>query len=195
MAIADRVTLMPEAEPPSERVILVDPGDTDIGTAGKLDAHERGLMHRAFSVLIWDSAGRMLLQKRHVAKYHSGGLWTNACCGHPRPGEPTALAALRRLGEEMGLACPLVPLARHTYRAALDKGLTEHEIVHVFGGCHDGPVLANVCEAEAFRWCSLGDIEREIAADPQAFTIWFRQYVGLDWVRSGPAQCRAGAAP
>ena len=122
------------AEGDQELVVLVDDDDRIIGTAPKLDAHQSGALHRAFSIIVWDSAKRLLLQKRQAGKYHSGGLWTNACCGHPRPGEDVADAARRRLGEEMGFSCPLTNIGTIRYRAALDHSLTEHEIVHVFRG-------------------------------------------------------------
>lgn len=142
-------------KPMIEQLILVDAEDREVGTAEKIDAHRRGLRHRAFSVIIWDSAGRQLLQKRSAAKYHSGGLWTNACCGHPRPGEPVAAAAQRRLGEEMGFNCPLEWLGIVQYHAAFDNGLCEHEVVHVFRGCHDGSVAPDLMEAEAHQWLGL----------------------------------------
>ena len=118
--------------PTSECVILVDSADRQTGISEKLEAHRAGLLHRAFSVLIWDDQGRMLVQKRAAAKYHSGGLWTNTCCGHPRPGEETLAAAHRRLNEEMAIAAPLTALGTITYRAEFENGLTEHEIVHVY---------------------------------------------------------------
>ena len=124
----------------NDLLILVDSNDNQIGTAGKLDAHQRGLKHRAISALVKNSAGQFLLHRRNFAKYHSGGLWTNACCSHPSPGESTADAAKRRLYQEMGIACPLEPMFVFDYRADVPGGLIEHEIVHVFGGLHDGAV-------------------------------------------------------
>ena len=115
----------------SELMILVDEDDREIGIADKLETHRRGALHRAISVIIWDSAGRLLLQKRAASKYHSGGSWTNACCGHPRPGEDVEAAALRRLEEEMGFTCPLESLGTIRYRAELDQGMIEHELVHM----------------------------------------------------------------
>jgi isopentenyl-diphosphate delta-isomerase len=168
-------------KPTSEALILVDADDKEIGTAEKLDAHRRGLLHRAFSVIVWDSCGRQLLQKRAVTKYHSGGLWTNACCGHPRPSEPVEAAAQRRLGEEMGFACPLERLGIIRYKAVLDHGLTEHEIVHVFRGSYGGPVSPHPEEAEGYRWCPLDGIRNDIAASPDLFSVWFRQYIAEDW--------------
>lgn len=164
-----------------EQVILVDSEDRETGTAEKLAAHRQGQLHRAFSILIWSVDGRMLLQKRHTLKYHSGGRWTNACCGHPRPGEDTAAAAHRRLGEELGFDCALMPLGRITYRADVSNGLVEHEFVHVFRGRYDGFIRANNDEVEATRWCSLADARTEIERQPDAFSVWFRQYIAAEW--------------
>jgi isopentenyl-diphosphate delta-isomerase len=118
--------------------VLVDDDDHIIGTAPKLDVNQSGALHRALSIVVWDSAKRLLLQKRQAGKYHSGRLWTKACCGHPRPGEDVADGARRRLGEEMGFTCPLTNLGTIRYHATLDRALTEHEIVHVFLWRHRG---------------------------------------------------------
>lgn len=165
----------------AEYVILVDADDRPTGTAEKLEAHRLGVLHRAFSVLIWDSAGRMLLQQRAADKYHSGSLWTNTCCGHPRPGEDVAAAAQRRLAEEMGFSTPLAALGTIQYRAAFDNGLTEHEVVHVFRGLHDGPVNPDPREAESYDWRTLHDIRRDIARAPERYSFWFREYVNAKW--------------
>jgi isopentenyl-diphosphate Delta-isomerase len=162
-------------------MVLVDDADRVIGTAGKRDAHHQGALHRAFSVIVWDSAGRLLLQKRHHGKYHSGGLWTNTCCGHPRPGEDIAAAALRRLEEEMGFTCSLTGLGTIRYRAELDHGAIEHEIVHVFRGLHDGEVAPNPAEAEGYQWSSLDDVRADVAAMPLRFSVWFRAYIAAQW--------------
>jgi len=158
-------------------VILVDADDVAVGTAGKLDAHRRGLKHRAISALVHNSAGEMLLQRRATAKYHSGGLWTNACCSHPHPGESVADAARRRLQQEMGVNCPLKPLFRFAYRAEVPGGLIEDEIVHVFGGQHDGPVEPDPAEVGEFKWIALRDLENDLRERPDAYTVWFRHYV------------------
>ncbi|KAB2942026.1 MAG: isopentenyl-diphosphate Delta-isomerase [Hyphomicrobium sp.] len=160
-----------------ETVILVDAADQPVGTAPKLAAHQRGDLHRAFSVLIHDGAGQLLLQKRHAGKYHSGGLWTNACCGHPRPGEETQAAALRRLSEEMGFSCPLVPLGALIYRAEVGGGLIEHEYVHLFTGRWCGAVTPHPDEAEAHAWLTLSTVQTDIAAHPDRYTAWFRLYL------------------
>jgi isopentenyl-diphosphate delta-isomerase len=164
-----------------ELMVLVDEHDRVLGTEEKLAAHRSGALHRAFSVIIWDSEGRQLIQKRSRGKYHSGGLWTNACCGHPRPGEDVASAALRRLEEEMGFACELESLGTILYRADLDSGITEHELVHVFRGIHKGPVAPDPAEVEDYRWARLDDLHADIAAEPEAFSVWFRQYVAAQW--------------
>ncbi len=161
----------------AEEVILVDAADRPIGTAPKLDAHRRGAMHRAFSVLIHDGKGNLLLQKRHPEKYHSGGLWTNACCGHPRPGEDVLAAAQRRLKEEMGFTCELVPLGTLSYRADVGSGLVEHELVHLFAGIYQGEVHPDAREAEDYAWRPLSTLRHEAAAEPDRFTVWFRRYL------------------
>ena len=122
----------------TDPVILVDADDVAIGTAGKLDAHQRGLRHRAISVLVRNAGGEFLLQRRNPAKYHSGGLWTNACCSHPLPDENTDSAARRRLEQEMGFSCAIEPLFVYHYNDPVPGGLIENEIVHVYGGRHDG---------------------------------------------------------
>lgn len=180
--IADtRQTPSAQASGAQELLILVDSADRELGTAEKLDAHVKGVLHRAFSVIVWDDQGRMLLQQRDVGKYHSGGLWTNTCCGHPRPGEPTDAAASRRLKEEMGFTCALTPLGTISYRAEFDNGLIEHELVHVFRGLYDGPVVPDPAEAQAYAWASLEDIRAAIAVAPENYSVWFRQYVAAEW--------------
>jgi len=168
-------------EVPRETLILVDADDREIGTSEKIDAHRRDLLHRAFSVIIWDSAGRQLLQKRALGKYHSGGLWTNACCGHPRPGEAVEAAAVRRLGEEMGFACALEWLGIVQYHASFENGLSESEIVHVFRGRYEGPLRPDPAEAEGYQWCALERIRSDIAAAPDRFSVWFRRYIAEEW--------------
>lgn len=164
-----------------EHVILVDDADRPIGTAGKLEAHRAGRRHRAFSVIIWNSAGELLLQRRADGKYHSALLWTNACCGHPRPSEAAGVAAERRLEEEMGFRCALTELGTFSYHAKLDRGMTENELVHVFRGLHDGGINPDPNEVEAFRWCTLDALRQEIRDEPQRFTVWFAKYVNADW--------------
>lgn len=158
-----------------EFVILVDEHDRETGRMEKMEAHRQGVLHRAFSVFIFNSAGEWLLQQRATGKYHSGGLWTNSCCSHPRPGETVADAALRRLGEEMGIAVPLTYRFQFIYKAALDQNLTEHELDHVFTGQFDGTPVLSPDEAMAWKWMTTDDIRAAIAANPEAFTVWFRE--------------------
>jgi isopentenyl-diphosphate Delta-isomerase len=164
-----------------ELVELVDDEDRPVGTAEKLDAHRRGLRHRAISVIVWNGRGELLLQQRAAGKYHSGGLWTNACCGHPRPGEGAALAAGRRLAEEMGFTCPLTPLFRTHYRADVGNGLIEDEIVHGFGGRYDGLVRPVASEAQDIRWLAATALAADLETRAEAYTVWFRLYADRFW--------------
>lgn len=165
----------------AEQVILVNEDDTDIGTMEKLAAHSAGRLHRAFSVLISDSHGRQLLQQRHIGKYHSGGLWTNACCGHPLPGEGVAAAALRRLEEEMGFVTPLTPIGTFRYQADVGSGLYEHELVHLFAGHYDGALRPDPHECDGYTWMSDTAIAHDCKHDPKRFTAWFKLYVVAGW--------------
>jgi isopentenyl-diphosphate delta-isomerase len=160
-----------------EYVVLVDDEDRHIGVAPKLKAHIEGLRHRAVSVLVVNSNGELLLQRRHSSKYHSGGLWSNACCSHPRPGEAVELAATRRLMEEMGIVCDLRPVFATTYCAPVVGGLIENEYVHVYGGVHDGEVKANATEVDAIQWRAPSMIARDIASWPERYTVWFAKYL------------------
>jgi isopentenyl-diphosphate Delta-isomerase len=161
----------------SDPVVLVDGDDVAIGTAGKLDAHRRGLKHRAISVLVRNARAEFLLQRRAAAKYHSGGLWTNACCSHPLPGEDTASAARRRLSQEMGFACPIEPLFVYQYNEPVPGGLIENEVVHVFGGRHDGLIKPDPAEVGEWKWIAYPMLTADIASRPDAYTVWFRHYV------------------
>ena len=157
-----------------ERVILVDEDDREVGTAEKFQAHRDAARHRAFSVFVFDGDGAMLLQRRASAKYHSASLWSNACCGHPRPGETTVDAAHRRLGEEMGFDCELVPAMTFTYRAELGAGLSEHEIDHVFVGRSDADPTPNPDEVGDWRRVDVAALRRDVAQRPERYTVWFR---------------------
>ncbi len=160
-----------------DSVVLVDLGDAEVGLADKLDAHRRGLMHRAISVFIRNSRGALLLQRRADGKYHSGGLWANACCSHPWPSEAPADAARRRLAEEMGIDCALQPLFRTHYRAEVSDSLIEDEVVHVFGGRYDGPLEPDPAEVSEWRWISLPDLERDVQARPNQYAPWLHHYM------------------
>jgi isopentenyl-diphosphate Delta-isomerase len=157
-----------------EQVVLVDPEDRDLGVMEKQRAHAEGLLHRAVSVFVFDDQGRLLLQRRAEPKYHSAGEWTNTCCSHPRPGEPAEAAAHRRLREEMGFDCPLVPAFRFTYRAEVGGGLVEHELDHVFVGRWSGDPQPDPAEADDWRWLSLAGAARDAAEHPERYTAWFR---------------------
>lgn len=154
-------------------VVLVNEKDEPTGTMEKLEAHQKGLLHRAFSVFITNTAGEMLLQQRAADKYHCGGLWTNSCCSHPFPGEKVAAAAHRRLQEEMGFDCALKEVFSFTYRAEFDNGLTEHEFDHVLTGTWDGPIVPNPGEVQNFRYLSFDAIRKWLADEPHLFTPWF----------------------
>jgi len=155
-------------------VILVDENDQQTGVMEKLEAHRKGLLHRAFSVFVLNSEGEMLLQKRAWNKYHSPGLWTNTCCSHPMPGELTIDAASRRLMEEMGFSCDLKEIESFKYHAPFDNGLIEHEYDHILIGHHNGQVLPDPGEVCEHQWLYLDDIEDQLKINKDAFTFWFR---------------------
>jgi isopentenyl-diphosphate Delta-isomerase len=156
-----------------ESVILVDEHDEVVGFEKKMRAHELGLLHRAFSVFVVNRRNEVLLQRRASTKYHSPGLWSNTACGHPRPGEATVVAAQRRLREEMGVECPLIPVGAFTYSAIFRNGLCEHERDHIFRGSWDGTPAPNVEEVDAWEWSEFTTIERSLANDPASFSAWF----------------------
>jgi isopentenyl-diphosphate delta-isomerase len=157
-----------------EQVILVDETDQPLGTMEKMEAHRRAVLHRAFSVFIFNSRGEMLLQQRAEEKYHSAGLWTNACCSHPRPGEDTRAAALRRLREELGFTTDLFKLFEFTYRTAYDNGLTEFEFDHVFVGTYDQEISPDQTEVSDYRYRSMPEIEAELKSAPETYSSWFQ---------------------
>jgi isopentenyl-diphosphate delta-isomerase len=157
-----------------EQVILVDEQDNETGLMEKMEAHEKALLHRAFSVFIFNSKGEMLLQQRALSKYHSGGLWTNSCCSHPRPGEEVSAAAYRRLKEEMGFITSLHKVFDFVYKASFTNGLTEHEFDHVFVGAYDGVIVPDVAEVENYAYHSLERLEELMDSFPQDFTEWFK---------------------
>jgi isopentenyl-diphosphate Delta-isomerase len=155
-------------------VVLVDELDNQTGVMEKMEAHEKALLHRAFSVFIFSSRGDMLLQRRAAGKYHSAGLWTNACCSHPLPGEPVAAAAARRLQEEMGFVTPLTKAFHFVYKAAFDNGLTEYEFDHVFTGVYDGEVRLNPAEADDYCYRSMAETEADMRQNGGRYTEWFK---------------------
>ena len=156
-----------------EHVILVNELDEQIGILEKMKAHELGLLHRAFSVFIFNDRGEMLLQQRAVNKYHSGGLWTNSCCSHPRPNEQSIDAAVRRLQEELGFTTPLQKIFDFQYNAPFDNGLTEHEFDHVFAGNYSGRIAPNCDEVQDFIYLPIDEIEISINKNPDRYTAWF----------------------
>jgi isopentenyl-diphosphate delta-isomerase len=157
-----------------EQIILVNEQDEAIGVMEKMEAHEKALLHRAFSVFIFNKDGLMLLQQRALTKYHSPGLWTNACCSHPRPGEDVKNAALRRLNEELGFSVNVEKAFDFTYRAVFDNGLTEHEFDHVFVGVYDGAIQPAPEEVSAVIYKSMNAIADDIVSVPQDYTEWFK---------------------
>ncbi len=156
-----------------EMMILVDQNDNEIGTLPKLETHEKGLLHRAFSIFIFNNQGQMLLQQRAAAKYHSPLLWTNACCSHPRLGETVLQAAQRRLQEEMGFVTGLTPKFSFIYKAEFDNGLTEHELDHVLVGTFDGTPVINKEEVEDYKWMSMNELNKDMMVNPHLYTVWF----------------------
>ncbi|MGF1561242.1 MAG: isopentenyl-diphosphate Delta-isomerase [Geminicoccaceae bacterium] len=172
---------MSEIGPSGEILILIDEQDRQTGIREKHAAHRDGQLHRAFSVLVHNRQGEWLLQRRAAVKYHSGGLWTNACCGHPRPGEVIGAAASRRLGEEMGFACPLRFVGKVRYQAPLDRGMTENELVSIFVGQHDGAIALNPDEADAYSWVRPERLRTDVASNPDDYTVWFRKYLDELW--------------
>lgn len=163
----------------SEYVVVVDENDLVQGSGEKVDVHRRAILHRAFSVIIFDEQGRMLVQRRSTSKYHCGGLLTNSCCGHPRPGEDIVAAAKRRVGEELGAELAPNPrcIGRFRYRVDLDNGMIENEIVHVFISSIVGTYNLNLDEVSNIYWMSYNDVSRKANDRPSEFTYWFREYL------------------
>jgi len=155
-----------------DQVILVDEHDRETGMAGKTAAHRYGWRHRALSIFLFDRAGRVMMQQRAASKYHSGGLWSNTCCSHSRPGEGTASAARRRLQEEMGIDCELSEMFSFVYRANLPNGLIEHEYDHVFFGRYDGEPVINRDEADDWKWMTMSSLEADIKKRPAVYSYW-----------------------
>ncbi len=156
-------------------VILVDENDVAIGRMEKMEVHRKALLHRAFSVFIFNSKGEMLLQKRADKKYHSASLWTNACCSHPQPGQQTLTAANARLIEEMGFTTPLTKAFDFIYKTPFDNGLTEHEFDHVFVGIYDSHIIMpNKEEVSDYCYKTIDEIEASVLSHPQKYTAWFK---------------------
>ncbi len=156
-----------------EHVILVNEQDEVLGVMEKMEAHEKAQLHRAFSVFVFNTEHQLLLQKRALTKYHSGGLWTNTCCSHPRPGELTATAAQRRLREEMGFTTELSEAFSFIYKTSFANGLTEYEFDHVFAGTYNGIIHINSEEVDSYAYRSLEEIASLLEQEPDTFTAWF----------------------
>jgi len=157
-----------------EYVVLVDELDNELGLMEKMEAHEKGLLHRAFSVFTFNDKGELLLQRRAFSKYHSGGLWSNTCCSHPRSGETAIDAAHRRLQEEMGFDCELTKVFDFIYKKELDQGLTEHELDHVFIGTYNGETKINPDEVHEVKSIPLDELSTDIVEHPEHYTEWFK---------------------
>ncbi|WP_245637118.1 isopentenyl-diphosphate Delta-isomerase [Burkholderia singularis] len=167
-----------EAGKMDEMLILVDRSDKPLGFDTKTRIHQIGALHRAFSIFIFDHQNRLLLQRRALRKYHSAGLWSNSCCGHPRHGEELEAAVSRRLREEMGVDCQMRKVTALTYRAELPNGLIEHEYDHIFAGTLDGEPVANPDEVADWEWVPVDQLLDRVERQPYDFTVWFREILG-----------------
>jgi isopentenyl-diphosphate delta-isomerase len=157
-----------------EQVILVDKEDCEIGVMEKMEAHRQAVLHRAFSVFLFNPQGKMLLQQRALTKYHSAGLWTNTCCSHPRPGETLENAVSRRLIEEMGITTKVFKAFDFIYQAELPDNLNEYEFDHVFIGNYDADVRPNHLEVANFVYQSIEEVEANLQSHPEKYTVWFK---------------------
>lgn len=160
-----------------ELIICVNEKDVEVGTIEKMDAHIKGILHRALSIFIFNDKKELLLQKRYSGKYHSPNLWTNTCCTHPNKNESSIDAANRRLKEEMGFSCPLQEVFSFIYYVEFDNNLIEHEFDHVFFGKYTGNININPLEVDEYKWVSLADIKEEIAVNPDNYTYWFKYII------------------
>ncbi len=181
LTILDRKDAMADKWRSNEEVVLVNENDQPIGLEEKIAAHLNGSLHRAFSVFIFNVSGELLIQQRTSTKYHSKGLWSNTCCGHPRPGETVERASRRRLNEEMGFDSALTPLFNFVYRAMLEEGLIEHEYDHVLVGHFDGVPKPNSSEVTDWKWVDLSTLKTDLEQHPDRYTYWFR--ISLDRVQ------------
>ncbi len=157
-----------------EQVILVDTNDTPIGMMEKMEAHQKALLHRAFSVFVFNDRNELLLQQRAADKYHSPLLWANTCCSHQREGESNIAAGRRRLQEEMGFTCTLHEKFSFIYKAPFDNGLTEHELDHVLIGTYNENPKINPQEVAAYKWMSIAAVKKDITLHPEIYTAWFK---------------------
>ena len=157
-----------------DKVILVDSNDNQIGLMPKLEAHKKGVLHRAFSVFIFNNDGELMLQRRALTKYHSPGLWTNTCCSHQRDGETNIISGKRRLNEEMGFDTELFEKTSFIYKAKFDNGLTEHEFDHVLVGSYNHSPIINSTEVDSWKWMSMDNVKKDIKDHPENYTAWFK---------------------
>jgi isopentenyl-diphosphate Delta-isomerase len=157
-----------------EQIILVDENDNEIGSGEKLAVHQKAQLHRAFSILVFNSQRELLIQQRATDKYHCPGIWANTCCSHPRVGETILEAAHRRLPEEMGFDCPLEEKYSFIYKASFDNGLTENEFDHVLIGKYDGQIAINPKEVKNSQWISLEELKKDIAENTTKYAPWFK---------------------
>lgn len=157
-----------------EYIIEVDKYNKEIGPIEKMEAHHKGVLHRAFSIFVFNSDNQLLLQRRNTEKYHSGGLWTNTCCSHPRYGEKLQDAIYRRLEEEMGFTCELREIFSFCYEVSFENKLTENEYDHVFIGTYNGEVIPNKSEVEEFKWVDIDEVKIDIINNPHLYTFWFK---------------------
>ena len=158
----------------NDHVVLVNEYDNEIGLMQKLEVHQKGLLHRAFSVFIFNSKGELLLQQRAYGKYHSEGLWSNTCCSHPLPDEETHDAAVRRLDEEMGISAELHFLYSFIYNAELGNGLTEHELDHTFWGVSDDLPIINTSEVSNYKYITVANLKKDMMENPGSYTEWLK---------------------
>ena len=158
----------------NDLLITVDAEDNVIGEIAKLEGHRKGILHRAFSIFIFNPEGKWLMQQRAFNKYHSGGLWTNTCCSHPHPGQLTEEAAINRLYEEMGIWCNIQHIFEFTYKASFGNGLTEYEYDHIFTGVTDTLPEINKEEVHSYKFMSFEEIKTEVEENPDHFTEWFK---------------------
>jgi isopentenyl-diphosphate delta-isomerase len=156
-----------------EQVVLVDVNDKPLGLMPKLEAHEKGVLHRAFSVFILNDKGELMLQQRALHKYHSPGLWTNTCCSHQRNGETNVAAGKRRLKEEMGFVAELREVTSFIYKAPFDNGLTEHELDHIMIGHFNDKPAINLEEVANWKWMAVDAVRDDIQKHPENYTVWF----------------------
>jgi isopentenyl-diphosphate delta-isomerase len=163
-----------------EYIIAVDEFDKEIGLIEKLEAHHKGVLHRAFSILVFNHKNQLLLQKRSIKKYHSPGLWTNTCCSHPKYGETLQNAVYRRLKEEMGFTCELKEIFSFVYKVELEDNLFENEYDHVFIGRYDGEIAANEDEVDDFKWVDIDEVKNDSANKPEQYTYWFKYLINRE---------------